>query len=344
MVTISLCMIVKNEEAVLARCLDSVKELMDEIIIVDTGSEDRTREIALDYTDKVYDFVWTGSFADARNFSFSKATCDYIYCADADEVLDEENRERFRVLKQTLLTEIEIVQMYYCNQLQYNTVYNYDREYRPKLYKRLREFIWEEPVHEVVRLEPIVYDSDVEILHLPQGEHAGRDLAAFERMAAQEKRLSKRLHNLYARELFVAGKETDFLQAIPVFLKTMGEENRDADELLEAECVLCHAASIQKDDAMFFQYAMKGIVGEGCSELCYELGEFYHSKGNIEEAVIWYYNAAYETEPVLHLRYGGDYPLKRLAECHRMLGQSEEASDYEKAAANWVAENVTSQS
>ena len=45
--------------------------------------------------DKVYDFIWTGNFSDARNFSFSKATCEYIYSADADEVLDEENREKF---------------------------------------------------------------------------------------------------------------------------------------------------------------------------------------------------------------------------------------------------------
>ena len=84
MITISLCMIVKNEEKVLARCLDSIYDLMDEIIIVDTGSTDQTREIAKKYTDKIYDFTWTGSFADARNFSFSKAECEYIYTADAD--------------------------------------------------------------------------------------------------------------------------------------------------------------------------------------------------------------------------------------------------------------------
>ena len=55
MITVSLCMIVKNEEAVLARCLDSLKNLMDEIIIVDTGSTDRTKEIAMQYTDKIYE-------------------------------------------------------------------------------------------------------------------------------------------------------------------------------------------------------------------------------------------------------------------------------------------------
>ena len=111
MVTISLCMIVKNEEAVLARCLDTVCDLVDEIIIVDTGSTDATKMIAGHYTDKIYDFVWVDDFSAARNFAFSKATMQYIYSADADEVLDEENRERFRLLKMNLLPEIEIVQM-----------------------------------------------------------------------------------------------------------------------------------------------------------------------------------------------------------------------------------------
>ena len=103
MATISLCMIVKNEEQVLARCLDSVADLMDEIIIVDTGSTDRTKEVAARYTDQIYDFTWIGDFSAARNFSFSKATMEYIYAPDADEVLDAENRARFLDLKNCLV-------------------------------------------------------------------------------------------------------------------------------------------------------------------------------------------------------------------------------------------------
>ena len=171
MITVSLCMIVKNEEDILARCLDSLKGLMDEIIIVDTGSTDRTKEIAANYTDKIYDFSWCDDFAAARNFSFSKATKEYIYAPDADEVLDEINRRRFMMLKAALLPEIEIVQMKYGNQLQNGTVYNFDEEYRPKLFRRLRSFVWEEPIHETVRLEPVVYDSDIVITHMPEQNH-----------------------------------------------------------------------------------------------------------------------------------------------------------------------------
>ncbi|MDE6896493.1 MAG: glycosyltransferase family 2 protein, partial [Lachnospiraceae bacterium] len=88
MVTISLCMIVKNEEAVLGRCLDSVKDAVDEIIIVDTGSSDRTKEIAAEYTDKIYDFEWVNDFSAARNEAFSKAEMDYCMWLDADDILE----------------------------------------------------------------------------------------------------------------------------------------------------------------------------------------------------------------------------------------------------------------
>ena len=78
MISISLCMIVKDEEAVLGRCLDSIKSAADEIVIVDTGSTDRTKEIAADYTDRIYDFKWEDDFSAARNFALSKGYKDYL--------------------------------------------------------------------------------------------------------------------------------------------------------------------------------------------------------------------------------------------------------------------------
>lgn len=92
MITISLCMIVKNEEDVLERCLRSAEGVADEIIIADTGSTDQTKEIARRCGAKVYDFVWKDDFAAARNFAFSKATCDYLFWLDADDVVPEQTR------------------------------------------------------------------------------------------------------------------------------------------------------------------------------------------------------------------------------------------------------------
>jgi len=90
---VSLCMIVKNEEKVLERCLSSVKDVIDEIIVVDTGSTDKTKEIAAKYVNHVYHYDWNDSFADARNFAQSKATGEWILVMDADEYVDSSNLE-----------------------------------------------------------------------------------------------------------------------------------------------------------------------------------------------------------------------------------------------------------
>ena len=88
MTAISLCMITKNEEQFLEQCLSSVKELVDEIIIVDTGSTDKTKEIAAKFTDKIYDFKWCDDFSAARNESLRYATKGWILVLDADEQLE----------------------------------------------------------------------------------------------------------------------------------------------------------------------------------------------------------------------------------------------------------------
>jgi len=85
--TVSVCMIVKDAQAALYRCLDSIKPIADEIIICDTGSTDRTMEIAREYTDQVYRIPWEDDFAAARNRSIEKATKDWILWLDADEYL-----------------------------------------------------------------------------------------------------------------------------------------------------------------------------------------------------------------------------------------------------------------
>ena len=106
-------MIVRDEEAVLARCLDSVRGAVDEIIIVDTGSTDRTRQIAARYTGRVYDFAWIDDFSAARNFAFSKAAMEFSMWLDADDVLLPEDRAAFLALKETLPDDVDAVMMRY---------------------------------------------------------------------------------------------------------------------------------------------------------------------------------------------------------------------------------------
>lgn len=329
MITISLCMIVKNEAAILNRCLDSVADLVDEIIIVDTGSVDNTKVIAAQYTQAIYDFTWIDDFSAARNFAFSKATMEYIYSADADEVLNQENRERFLLMKEKLLPEVEIVQMKYANQLCFRTVYNYDEEYRPKLFKRQREFIWEGPVHETVRLMPVVYDSDIVIDHMPMESHAGRDLANFHRHCTKGYRLSKRLLTMYARELLMAGESEDFEKASDYFEAVTADVERDSEEIAISCCIVAHAARLTGDTVRLLKYTSKVLAEEANSEICYELGLFYEAQGDYEEAAVWFYNAVYETTPILNRRAGEADSLEGLVRCYERLGCPDQAAVYQ---------------
>ena len=100
--TISLCMIVKNEEAFLSPCLESIKNAVDEIIIVDTGSTDNTRDIARQMGAKVFEFPWTNDFSAARNESIRRATGHYILWLDADDRIDPEEIEKLSQIKSQL--------------------------------------------------------------------------------------------------------------------------------------------------------------------------------------------------------------------------------------------------
>lgn len=331
MVSISVCMIVKNEEAVLGRCLDSLKGIADEIVIVDTGSTDRTKEIAALYTSRIYDFTWIHDFAAARNFAFSKATCDYIYSADADEVLEEKDRQKFLCLKQVLLPEVEIVEMIYVNPENCNMVYNFTREPRPKLFKRLREFRWIDPIHETVALDPLVYSSDIEIQHRPQSLHSQRDFEAFQRELKRSGHLSDRLYSMYAKELYISGTKEDFVAAVPWFEQRL-EQSLSEEARTEAVCVLAKHESLQNMREQLLSRVLAEVAANPApaAELCYLMGQYYEQTGNDAEAIFWYKKAALEAECYVCISYGGEAALRQAIRLMKQRGCEREAMQYEK--------------
>ncbi|MCR5747384.1 MAG: glycosyltransferase family 2 protein [Lachnospiraceae bacterium] len=310
--TISVCLIVKNEEDVLKRCLDSLRPIADEYVIVDTGSSDATKAIAAEYTDRIYDFEWIDDFAAARNFAFSKCTCDYIYSADADEVLSEGAQKKFLALKDALDGSIDIVQFLYTNQLEYNTTYNFDKELRPKLFKRLRSFVWEGEVHEQVRLKPVIFDSEIEIIHKPTSLHSGRDFEIFLKIFDKKGKLEPRLLDMYLRELAVSGEDSDFIAAKEHIIRAFDQES-DTERMKNEMYVIMRGARVSGNTDTFMKYALKTLaLGEVTSETAFELGEYYRGINDEAEAKMWYYNAANETEPALDHRYHDEYPAKYL--------------------------------
>lgn len=114
--TLSVCMIVRNEENCIERSLQSLQGLADEVIIVDTGSTDKTLAIAQRFTAKIFHFPWTDDFSAARNFALSQATSSWILVLDADEVIAQEDHQR---IKQLIATPEKNAVAYFLHQKEY---------------------------------------------------------------------------------------------------------------------------------------------------------------------------------------------------------------------------------
>jgi glycosyltransferase involved in cell wall biosynthesis len=200
MVTISLCMIVRNEEKSLPRCLSSVASLVDETIIVDTGSTDTTKEIALSFGAVICDFEWIDNFSAARNFAFSKATQEYIFWLDEDDYLKEEDQILFEKLKEILPAHINSVSM------QYNLAFDAEGNVtvslrRNRLVRRSCNFQWIGPVHEYLEVSGPIFSSDVCVTHEKDKEYTDRNLRIYQKRVTEGEVFSPRDQYYYANEL-----------------------------------------------------------------------------------------------------------------------------------------------
>ncbi len=145
-------MIVKNEEANIERCLKGIADYMDEIIIVDTGSSDRTKEIVQRFTDKIYDFTWINDFSAARNYSISKASNEYILVLDSDEFVQNIDISEIKCLIEQ--NPNRIGRLIRINEYTRNGVEYRYKERVNRLFSR-NYYRYEGIIHEQVTYEPV---------------------------------------------------------------------------------------------------------------------------------------------------------------------------------------------
>ena len=332
--TISLCMIVKNEEDVLGRCLESAKGIVDEIIIVDTGSKDRTKEIAQKYTDCIYDFAWIDDFSAARNFSFQKATKEYIMWLDADDVIEEADREQLFTLKKTTQPDTDIIMLPYHTAFDEwgNVTMSYFRE---RIIRRGANFSWGEPIHEViVPSGKIVYGEPAITHRKEKGNEPGRNLAIYRKRIATGSTLSPRGQYYFGRELYYNNL---FEEAVPVFTAFL-EEGKGWVEDSIAACKLLSACYIalrqmQKGEQVLYQSFCYDLPR---GEVLCEIGKVYVDGGQYERAIYWLeqaLTAKQGQQGFVYHDYYGYYPHIWLCVCYDKIGNVEKANWHNEQAA-----------
>ncbi len=335
MPAISLCMIVKNEEQHLARCLDSVAELVDEIIIVDTGSTDQTIKIASGYTSHVYSYPWKDDFSDARNYSFSKATMDYCMWMDADDVLEASEKEKFLQLKQTLPSEIDIVMMKYHTSFDEagKPAFSY---YRERWIRNHAQYHWIGAVHEVIPPNGRVFYSDLAISHKKTGAgDPDRNLKIYEKLLAAGKPLDARQQYYYARELYYHKR---YEEAACLFERFLLSEDGWVENKIEAcsVCASCYSA-LGKEQSALTTLLRSMSFDLPRAELCCDIGKYFLEHENWQNAVYWYQAALdipkKEASAGFVLPDCYDYiPLLQLCVCYDKLGDKQKAKEYNERA------------
>lgn len=335
MTTLSLCMIVKNESDVLGRCLSCVEGIADEIIIVDTGSSDNTKEIARSFTDKVFDFEWCEDFAAARNFSFSKATMEYTMWLDADDVIDEKNRALLLNLKEELSPATDMVF------LQYDVAFDpQDRPtlsyYRERIFRTALHYRWIGEIHEVVPQSGVVEYRKITVQHRKlHSAEPGRNLRIFQKMLKDGKKLDPRQKFYYARELMYTGDYTAAVRQFTEFLddgQGWIENNISACKDL-AQCYASlgeYASSLQSLLRSFYYAAPR-------AELCCEIGKYFFDREQFQTAAFWYETAASRTPEEQNGGFClpdcyGYIPYMQLCVCYDRMGDRKKAEQYNEKA------------
>ena len=330
MIKISVCMIVKDEGQVLNRALDCVKSFADEIIIVDTGSKDDTKEIAARYTDKIFDFIWCNDFSKARNMSFEKATGDYLMWLDADDVIPYEEQQKILDLKNKISANYspDIIMCQYVNSV--------DAQGKPDFYYYRERFIknhcgyrWYEPVHECITLYGQIERTDIKIYHKKIKPSAPkRNLNIYRNLEKQGVEFSPRALYYYGRELFFNKYYKKSIKILQKFIKSEGwfENKIDACSILSQIYLILN----KKDNAksilfQTFNYAIPR------GKTCCEIGKIYQNEQDYNAAIFWYRLALQCTDNEsgwIEQKYTRFVPAIELCVCYYRLGNFNEAKYY----------------
>lgn len=232
MTRVSGFVIVKNGEKTLERCLASLAHVCDEIIVVDTGSTDRTKEIAAKFTDadRIFDFAWIDDFSAARNFAIEQCTGDWVMYLDADDEMDSESCNQLKKVLNESAHEIS----------GYSIPYRYSSEkilYVPRAFRRSLDLRFVMPVHEYLLIPPELQKtwrvcSDVMVTHLKQADEnessLSRNIAILAQALENESSVAasdslNHLRFFLARDLFVLGRHDQALSHLDVLVGSESE-------------------------------------------------------------------------------------------------------------------------
>lgn len=332
MFTISVCMIVKNEEKVIERVLGCAKKFADEIIIVDTGSHDNTIELAQKYADKIEYFKWCNDFSKARNYSFSFATCDYVMWLDADDYITQSNIDKIKELKKRDMTT-DVFMFKYLAGFDENGVSNFEF-FRERLLKRANNYVWAGFVHEAIPPWGKIEKCNIEIEHRKLDRHdPKRNLLLYRYAMKNNVKFEPREQYYYSRELYYNGYYKKAIKEFSKYLKmndTFTVNVAGAYLMLaDCECLLKRPKRALK---VMFE-CIKHLLPT--AEMCCKLGQIYQMMNLTSQSIFWYKSAFVcekQIEGFVNPDFERFYPALNLVVLYDSIGDVQKAYEFHNIA------------
>ncbi|MFE0026162.1 glycosyltransferase [Amycolatopsis sp. NPDC059021] len=328
---LSLTMIVRDEEALLGRVLRDAAGFCDEMVVVDTGSRDRTRRIAREAGARVLDVGWDDDFAAARNVSLDACTGDWVLWLDADDVVPPGVQAALRGAKQEILTgELDAVTTPYHYAFDADTgacLHTFPRE---RLARRVAGLRWTGAVHEFLDIpgNRVLYRADLAVEHRPdpakRAAKSSRNLRIIERMV-REGDHSSRTRYYHACELRDAGRHAEALDAYTAYFRNPGKEwEQYTARLSAAEC----AGKLGRTGEAAEQLHAALRLDPSRAEAFLRLGLPHFERGEWAKALPFYAAASTVETPVTGFVSPPDYgwrPWDYLSVCLARLGRHEDS-------------------
>ena len=284
MFSLSICLIVKNEEEVLERCLQCCNKFADEIIVVDTGSADNTIEIAKKYTKNIFSFTWNDNFADARNFSFSKASKDYIMWLDADDIITDENIEKILLLKKSN-TNTDVFMCKYLMAFDNLNKPNFTF-FRERILKRSKNFKWEGFVHEAICPSGKIEYTTIEIEHRKEKQsNPNRNLDIYKKALKKGITFSTREQYYYSRELYY---HKDYKGCIRELKKYLKMKDQYLPNIIEAHSLIAECNLVLKQPNTALKSCFEAIKVLPTPEICCLTAKCFEEVKQYDNAIFWY--------------------------------------------------------
>lgn len=292
---LSVCLIVRDEEEVIERCLRSAKKFADEIVVVDTGSKDKTKDIALRLADKVLDFKWIDDFSAARNFAFDNASGDMLMWLDADDVVLDADAKKICALK-NLASPADLYMCEYVlsHEEDMTPIFSYKRE---RIFLKAKKFRWVGRVHEVIVPSGRVENCDIKIYHKKEKPApSGRNLNIYKKMLSEGGVLSPREQFYYARELMFNGLTEEAVDALEKFLSM---PDGWVENKIQAciDIAMCHEKLSQTEKQRLALFRSFEFAPPRSEVLC-RLGNSFLKSARFSEAIFYFKLAISQAESI----------------------------------------------